>query len=255
MSSDYEEFIKYVFYEHIQKSLTNVQERWRLHFEHEFEHRLLRLTRATRAVRFIKDYAENDEDINRSFTLEMVKETIRSVRYGVQMNNELVVDTGIADAIQDYFGEIVDGMSVDHFPKEDFEVLQQAGSSDPRRDVIAAVYLIKSRKEQLIRDSKQVRFSRTLVEVAERVERIEKSFPEEPPKPNQPNKQPAVKRATFKGIGSIAQGALMTMTNITLAAGLWSVPLPPETTSLGAVVSATTGIGTILTGIGELRGE
>jgi hypothetical protein len=226
-----------------------------LHFEHEFEHRLLRLTRATRAVRFIKDYAQNDEDINRSFTSEMVKETIRSVKYGVQMNNELVVDTGIADVIQDYFGEIVDGMSVDHFPKEDFEVLQQAGSSDSRREIIALVYLIKSRKEQLIRDSRQVRFSRTLVEVAERVERIEQSFPEESPKPIQSNKKPTVKRATFKGIGSIAQGALMTMTNITLAAGLWSVPLPPETTSLGAVVSATTGIGTILTGIGELRGE
>ncbi len=255
MSNDYEEFIKYVFYEHIQKSLTNVQERWHLHFEHEFEHRLLRLTRATRALRFIKDYAENDEDINRSFTLEMVKETIRSVRYGVQMNNELVVDTGIADVIQDYFGEIVDGMSVDHFPKEDFEVLQQAGSSDSRREIIALVYLIKSRKEQLIRESRQVRFSQTLGEVAQRVERIENTFPQEPPNPNQSNKKPAVKRATFKGIGSIAQGALMTMTNITLAAGLWSVPLPPETTSLGAVVSATTGIGTILTGIGELRGE
>ena len=255
MSNDYEEFIKYVFYEHIHKSLTNVQERWRMHFEHEFEHRLLRLTRATRALRFIKDYAENDEDISRSFTLEMVKETIRSVKHGVQMNNELVVDTGIADVIQDYFGEIVDGMSVDHFPKEDFEVLQQAGSSDSHREIIALVYLIKSRKEQLIRESRQVRFSQSLGEVAQRVERIENTFPQEPAKPNQLNKKPVVKRATFKGIGSIAQGALMTMTNITLAAGLWSVPLPPETTSLGAVVSATTGIGTILTGIGELRGE
>ncbi len=171
------------------------------------------------------------------------------------MNNELVVDTGIADVIQDYFGEIVDGMSVDHFPKEDFEVLEQAGSSDSRREIIALVYLIKSRKEQLIRESRQVRFSQTLGEVAQRVERIENTFSQEPPKPNQSNKKTAVKRATFKGIGSIAQGALMTMTNITLAAGLWSVPFPPETASLGAVVSATTGIGTILTGIGELRGE
>ena len=48
---------------------------------------------------------------------------------------------------------------------------------------------------------------------------------------------------------------LMAITNITLAAGVWIVPLPAETTSVGAVVSATSGIGMIFTGIGELRGE
>jgi propanediol dehydratase large subunit len=37
--------------------------------------------------------------------------------------------------------------------------------------------------------------------------------------------------------------------------GVWSDPLPVETTSVGEVVSATSGIGMIFTGIGELRGE
>jgi len=44
----------------------------------------------------------------------------------------------------------------------------------------------------------------------------------------------------------------MTITNITLAAGVWSVPLPAETTGVGVVVSATSGIGVIFTGIEEL---
>ena len=254
MSKDYEEFVKYVFHEHIEKRLSRIRRDWGHHLDREYF--LASLLRATRNVRFIRDYAERDEDIRESFMPEFLKGTVRQIRYGVEMNNRFTVDTGIADVIQDYFGEIVDGIDVDYFPKEDMDVLQQSGSTDPRRDITAFVYLIKSRKEQFLRDGKEVRFSGVLVETVKRIERIEMSLPEEPPTPNEPaTKQPTVKCAIFKGLGSIAQGTLMTATNLTLAAGLWSIPLPVETTSLGAVVSATTGIGTILTGIGELRGE
>jgi hypothetical protein len=157
--------------------------------------------------------------------------------------------------------EIVDGMTVDHFPQEDFEILRQSGSPDPRREVTAIVHLIKSRKEQLLwRNNDNIRFSQRLIQVAERIEKISASLPkeapQEPTKPNETaNKQPPVKRAVFKGLGSIIQGMLMTITNVSLAAGLWTVPLPAETTSVGAVISATSGIGMIFTGIGELRGE
>jgi len=149
MSSDYEEFVKHIFYEHIEKRLARVRERFLPRHPEEFEYHIARIIKATRATRFIRDYAESDEDIIRTFTPEMLKQTVREVRYGTALSNTFVLDTGIADVIQDYFGEIVDGMSVDYFPKEDLQVLQQSGSSEPRRDVIAMVYLIKSRKEQL----------------------------------------------------------------------------------------------------------
>ncbi len=256
MSNEYEEFIKYIFYEHIQKRLTNVRELARFRHEREFESQIARLIRASLAARFIKDYAESDEDIAHSFTPAMLKETVREVRYGVEINNSFVADTGIADIVQDYFGEIVDGMSIDYFPNEDLNVLQQSGSVDAHREIVAMIYLLKARKEQVILDGRQHRFGQELKETAARLKRIEDSISEQPARPNQPpNREQPVKRAIFKGIGQIAQGALMSIVDVTAAAGLWSAPLPPETTSIGAVVSIAGGIGTILMGVGELRGE
>lgn len=255
MSNDYEEFIKYIYYEHIEKRL----DRHRRDFHHleNINYNINKLSRAMQAVRFIRDYASDDSVITHIFTSEMLKRIFDDARDGSHANRRLVVDTEIADIIQDYFGEIVDGMTVDHFPKEDFEILRQSGSPDPRREVTAIVHLVKSRKEQLLwRNNDNVRFSHRLIQVTERIEEISESLPKESPKPNETaSKQPVIKRTIFKGLGSIIQGTLMTITNITLAAGVWSVPLPTETTSVGAVVSATSGIGMIFTGIGELRGE
>jgi hypothetical protein len=211
-----------------------------------------------RAARFIRDFVETDKEILSLFTPKMLQYTLQQIKQGAYFSNELVVRTGIVDIVQDYFGEIVEGMNISHFPEADIEVLRQAGSSDPQREIVAMTHLVKSRKEILIREGREVRFSHSLEQVTERIERIEKTvilLSEEEPETNQVSNQPPVKRETFKGIGSIAQGALMTITDITLAAGWWSVPLPPETTSVGAVVSIASGIGTILTGIGELRGE
>lgn len=257
MSKDYEEFVKYIFHEHIETRLIHV----RLRFDHRLDrpqYHTDRLIKAIRAARFIRDFVENDEEIVKFFTPVMLRYILQQIKQGAYFSNELVVRTGIADVIQDYFGEIVEGMNADHFPEADIEILRQSGSSDPQREIIAMNHLIKSRKEVLIRESREVRFSRSLEQVTERVERIEILLSEEPQESNQAkaaNQQPTVKRETFKGLGSIAQGALMTITDISLAAGWWSVPLPPETTSVGAVVSVASGIGMILTGIGELRGE
>lgn len=255
MSNEYEEFIKYIYYEHIEKRLDR-HKRYFHHFE-DISYNVNKLSRAMQAVRFIKDYASDDDDISRVFTPEMLKRILDDARDGTRTNRRLVVDTEIADILQDYFGEIVDGMTVDHFPEEDFEILRQSGSSNPRREITAIIHLIKSRKEQLLwHNNNDVRFSRRLVQATERIEAISESLPKESSKPNDvASKQPPVKRSVFKGLGSIIQGTLMTVTNITLAAGVWSVPLPPETTSVGAVVSATSGIGMVFTGIGELRGE
>jgi hypothetical protein len=255
MSSDYEEFIKYIYHEHIEKRLDKHIKHW--HHMEDFGYNITRLSRTMRAVRFIRDYAYDDEHVNRIFTPEMLKGIFDDTNGGLHSNNHLVVDTEIADIIEDYFGEIVDGMTVDHFPQEDFEIMRQSGSADPRREITTIVHLVKSRKEQLLwRNNDNVRFSHRLVQVTQRIETMAESLPQKPRESDEIGFQkPAVKRSVFKGLGSIIQGTLMTITNITLATGLWSVPLPTETTSVGAVVSATSGIGMIFTGVGELRGE
>lgn len=256
MSSDYEEFIKYIYQEYIERRLDkHTIKQW--HQMEDPRYYVDRLLRTMQAVRFIREYVDCDHDIGRLFTPAMITRIFEDARSGSYENQRLLIDTGIADIIQDYFGEIVDGMTVDHFPKEDFDILRQSGSQDPHLEITAIVHLIKSRKEQLLwRNNDNVRFSHRLEQVTKEIEKILASLPKEPPEHDEKqDKQPAVNRAIFKGVGSIIQGTLMTITNITLAAGVWNVPLPAETTTVGAVVSATSGIGMIFTGIGELLGE
>ena len=73
-------------------------------------------------------------------------------------------------------------------------------------------------------------------------------------RPRQPDREPR-RRKVFKGVGGIAQGALLTAVDVSLLAGWWALPLGPETAKVGSVVSIVTGIGTIMAGVGDLRGE
>jgi hypothetical protein len=148
-------------------------------------------------------------------------------------------------------------MTAEHFPQVDLDALRESGSSDARREIVAIVHLMKSRKEDWIRFKKDHRFSSRLVQAREEVERVVATLPTELPSADkQRNDRPAtVKRAVFKGIGSIGQGTLLTLTDVSLLAGMWGTSISADTTTVGSVVSITSGIGLILTGVGELRGE
>ncbi len=251
--NEYEEFIKCLFYEYMEKKLARIRRKWHpFHFIEEWRHFIPRLTRAMRVIRFIEDYFDEDEEIRDSLRPEMLNRTLDSVEDGVKHNNRLTVDSEIVEVIQDYFAEIVDGMSVEHFPEEDFEVMRQSGSLDARREITAIVHLLKSRKEKLIRNGKEVRFSKSMKRCVEIISERRELLKEEEGKSN---KKVSIKRRWFKGIGTICQGTLLSITDISVACGFWPIPLPVETKTVGAVVSATSGIGMIITGIGELRGE
>ncbi|HEY6250872.1 MAG TPA: hypothetical protein VI685_13005, partial [Candidatus Angelobacter sp.] len=62
-------------------------------------------------------------------------------------------------------------------------------------------------------------------------------------------------RRWFKGLGQIAQGASLSIANVALAVGILKFPVSPETQTWGAVASVATGVATVLSGIGDLRGE
>ena len=255
MSNTYDAFVQHIYYEHLEKLLAPWKRKHWHHFE-DLGYNITGLTNSLRAIRFLQDYAGNEDDLGGVFTPETLKKIVERIKYGIQENNRIVVDTGIADLLQDYLKEIVEGMTVEHFPQADFEILREAGSSDARREISATVHLMQSRQEDWFRYKSDCRFSRRLVQAHDEVERITESLPKELAKTEDQNhNRPVVKRAVFKGIGSIGQGALLTLTDVSLMAGMWGTSISPDTTTVGAVVSITSGIGLVLTGVGELRGE
>lgn len=256
MNNTYEEFIKHIYYEHIEKRLVPWKRRHWHHLD-DFGYEISELTRSLRAIRFLQDYAGSGDDLDGILTPETLKNVVERIKYGVQNNNRIVVDTGVADVLQDYLKEIVEGMTAEHFPQVDVDVLRESGSSDAKREIVAMVYLLKSRKEDWIRFKSDYRFSRKLVQAREEVEKVAATLSQDSPnvKEQRIDRPATVKRAVFKGIGSIGQGSLLTLTDVSLLAGMWGTSISAETTTVGAVISITSGIGMILTGVGELRGE
>ena len=224
-------------------------------FDGELQIRIEELSSALRAFRVIKAYTDNNESIGDSRESALIDglahRILLQVEDGVRFHNDIAVETEIVDVIEKYFGQIVPGMTVDHFPKEDFDVLQLAGSSDSHQEIEELINVVKSQEDQIVERIGYARFRETLRDFLPELRRIDYDYEFGSVDYEIGRKKKHVKGAIFKGLGSIAQGTLLSVVDITLAAGLWSVTLPTETTTVGAVVSATTGVGMTLTGIGE----
>lgn len=66
---------------------------------------------------------------------------------------------------------------------------------------------------------------------------------------------PRKHRRWWKGLGQIAEGAALAVADVGIAVGAFKLPVSPETQTYGLVVSAAAGMGKIMNGLGDLRGE
>jgi hypothetical protein len=120
------------------------------------------------------------------------------------------------------------------------------------------------RKEQILRAMNEARLIDQLDQAIERLEegeeRLAKAYERKIHEIRQAKADTTVKplvakgmgRAWFSGLGKICAGTGLTFANLWLASA--SLPLKPASGST-VIASATLGFGTILEGLGKLRGE
>ncbi len=245
----YQAFVENLYYEYLQDRFVGLDRRLALAAP-EAGSAVSGLTSALRRIRLLSRPSSPGPS-----TVVMgpaLLDVITDMEPGVRFNNRLLVDTGVADTIEDYFTEIVDGMEAEHFPEIDVDLLREAGSTDARREIVALVYIVKARKQRIAAGPSGMHFAERLREVesilAQR--RAEATGPTPaPPRIERPGQ-------TWKGLGEICKGAILTLGDVGLAAGLFSVaPVVAPITAVGAVGSTATGIGTIFEGISTLKGE
>lgn len=181
---------------------------------------------------------------------------MKTVELTLEKNNRYAEEIGFFSAIDSYFLEIVEGMKPEYFPNEDLQILRKLGSQEPESELRAIIYIIK-KYSQKHRDE----FIYREISIAKRCNEIKNQIDEENKKffwmknvNNMKNEDRPGKR-WFKGLGQILQGAAISIANIGLAAGWLRFPVSPETQTYGAFVSVTTGVGLVLNGVGDLRGE
>ena len=240
---EYKDFLAYLSNEYIERRKYRVLKRFR-HWEYEFDWQWHRLIASMGVINFIKYYCDNDDAIYKTFRMERLKTTVDDVEDGIRMNNRIVSDTGFLSAVEDHFAEILDGMAPEYFPPEELEILQELGSQNPKVELAGIIYLLKARKTYLVSSTKEVSVSKQLDQVVERLSKEQKREISERPG-----------RRWFKALGQICQGAALSMANVGLAVGLLPFSVSPETKTWGALLSTTSGVGMILTGVGDLRNE
>lgn len=249
---EYEKFMEFLFEEHVRRRSSLWRPRyhpfeWSDKFGWEWE----RTKRAAQITRFISRHCHDEDEIYRIFSKECIKQLPDDVARGLRLNDRLCEDFGFKEIADSYFVEICEGMVPEHMPPEETDILKELGSNNPETEIAALMHIAKSEAEKRrsyrsdeISTSRQLKnIQRDLEELAKKSESNNK-IEEEPKKPR-----------WFKGIGQIAQGSALSIANVGLAVGAWSFPASPSTATWGSIVSSITGVGVIMKGIGDLRGE
>ncbi len=255
--AEYREFLSFLFERYVRPRIARVRHRYRHHFEDEFPYHFDQAVRSVQIFRFIENYCYDDDDVYGTFTIQRLKNAVSETCYSLDFSNPITDEAGFLDACESHAGEIAAGLAADHLPDADKEVLREMGSPNPEIELRSLVYRAKLWMERRDRQSPEIGLRQELRRVEERLKRADDEFkPQVETKAGEPpEKGPKKSRRWFKALGQIGQGAALSIANVALAIGTLKLPVSPETQTWGAMASVATGIGTVFSGVGDLRNE
>jgi len=254
---EYRAFLDTLVRRHVRPRLPRLRRRFHHDMMKEWHYHLDQAERSVRVFRFIEQNCD-DGDVYETITAARVARAVSETKYSLDFSNQTVEESGFLDAFERHAGDILDGLRPDHLPDVDKEVIRETGSPDADAELAELVYCARGYRVRADCMSQEVSVRQQLRNIAEQVGRIDKEFEEfKNSRKNQEGdgKPPKKSRRWFKGLGQIGQGAALSIANVALAVGVIQFPVSPETQTWGALASVATGIGTIFTGVGELRNE
>lgn len=246
---EYKDYLNYLFDQNVTIPRTLIKGRSARFSKStdQAEEALEGLRRAMGIVNYIWEQLDEDGDIYRIFREEVLRETVGNARKGVIVGHDLANETGLLQVVTEHFDEIIEGMRVEHFPKEELAILRDLGVKNPQVALHATVYLLK-RRRRLLHESGYYDLARELVTVFEMLPgRFERSLSP------QPYRVEGQKRRNWKVLGGVIEGAGMVIGNVLMVINPLGVTISaPEAQSYGAITSVTGGIGKIVASFGEL---
>jgi hypothetical protein len=254
---EYREFLTFLFERYVRPRIPRVRRRFHHHMGDEWGYHVDQATRAGQVLRFVENYCDDDEDVYRTFTAERLARAVSDACYSFEFSNRTIEEAGFLDAIEGHTREILADLQPDHLPEAEREVLREMGSFNPEVELRALVYQAKASIDKIEQSERELPIRQQLKYAEERLKKDAVDFEEVKKSDNQIPPVLAAKRSRrwFKGLGQIAQGSALSIANVALAVGALHFPVSPETQTWGAVASVSTGIGTVLSGIGDLRNE
>ncbi|MES9900178.1 MAG: hypothetical protein ABW148_14320 [Sedimenticola sp.] len=251
--TEYKQFMAYLYNEYVR---SRSKRRFHKHFHFELGGyqgwQSEGLSSASNLLRYINYHCEDEDSIYYTIKKERIARLPSQIKDGLKTNRRMLEDSGFMEAIDAYYDEIVGGMKLEHMPPQEIEVMRSLGSSDPEAELSALMYIVKSRCKSKHSYNNEVRISNQLKNIEQKLEQQEQQLKE---LNEGSDDQPKKPKRWFKGLGQIAQGGALSIANVGLAMGSITIPVAAETASWGAIVSSITGVGMVLNGVGEFRGE
>jgi hypothetical protein len=254
---EYREFLTFLFERYVRPRIPRVRRHFHHHMGDEWGYHVDQAAHAAQVLRFIESYCDDDDDAYRTFTAERLARAVSDTRYSFEFSNRTTEEAGFLDAIEAHTREILANLQPSHLPEAEKEVLREMGSLNPEVELRALVYQVKASGDRIELSARELSIRKQLQYAEEWLKKDELDFEEmkKVDKEKHLGDAPKKSRRWFKGLGQIAQGSALSIANVALAVGALHFPVSPETQTWGAVASVSTGIGTVLNGVGDLRNE
>jgi hypothetical protein len=161
---------------------------------------------------------------------------------------------GVMDALDDSVDLVLNNLRMSAVPSEDLDMLRRAGVEDPEAEVTILIH--KARTLSFPSEARTLSFpseespSEALERAPRRLGEIGEEMQQEtlPPEDRQPKR-----RKILNGVGKLLGGLIVLGGNTLLVKGtIWA---PNPATGSAAIASAGVGVTSVLTGLGDLRGE
>ena len=237
---------------------------WRHHhFDDLFNYELDQLARAWRVVRAV----DNGLDPV-AFTDEFMRQTMQDTEQAVRRSSEVLREVDLLPLLDHQYDLMAEHLRVTDLPPQEIPILAAHGFDINENDLVRVIYRVRHTSHP--RSHREITPSRAFSQAQESLQEAQNVYAQNEANQRQhavaiaeaegtqgrrPQPPERKKPRVFKGLGQLVQGAAMTLADVGLAVGAFPFPVSPETQSWGALASITAGVGSVMNGIGDLRGE
>lgn len=233
-------------------------------FDNIFGYELYNLAEAWRVSRAL------DTGIHfEAFTDKFLGRTMEHVELAVRRSYDVLQEVELLPLLDRQYDLMAEHLRVSDLPEQELPFLEMHGFDIMNSDLTRLVYQVRhtanpTRHREITPSHALSQAGKSLAEAqkvfsqneANRQEHAAALASIQDPRDHRELPPPERKKPrVFKGLGQLVQGTAMTLADVGLALGAFPFPVSPETQSWGALASITAGVGSVMNGVGDLRGE
>ena len=125
---EWRELMKQIYFDSILPKLGSKRKYFHPFEWHEYIHEYDEILSAMRFIRFVEMNFNEDDELTNYFNIDYLKRILNSVERAINLDERLIIDTGISETIEKYFEEIIEQTDINDFPEQDLNALRESGS-------------------------------------------------------------------------------------------------------------------------------